>query len=71
VTADDDFQDVLASLRWAAVRPLTPDQRLSLKELCLQIADISEASELECSAITGSFPENLFLSAVFARDDHQ
>jgi hypothetical protein len=49
MTADDDFQDVLASLRWAAELPLTPDQRLSLKELCLQIADISEATELECS----------------------
>ena len=43
MTADDDFQDVLASLRWAAELPLAPEQRSSLKEMCLQIAGISEA----------------------------
>ena len=43
MTADEDFNDVIASLRWAAELPLTPEQRLSLKELCCQIAGISGA----------------------------
>jgi hypothetical protein len=42
MTADEDFNDVIASLRWAAELPLTPEQRLSLKELCCQIAGIPE-----------------------------
>ena len=43
MTADEDFSDVLASLRWAAELPLSPDQRRALKELCCQIAGISGA----------------------------
>ena len=39
MTADD----ALRELRWAAVLPLTPDQRLSLKELCFQIQPGSQS----------------------------
>ena len=38
---NEDFEDLLASLRWAAELPLAPSQRESLKELCLRIAGIS------------------------------
>jgi hypothetical protein len=42
MTADEDFNDVIASLKWAASLPLSPDQRASIREMCAELAGISE-----------------------------
>jgi hypothetical protein len=39
---DDDFLDVVSSLKWAASLDLSPDQRASLKSMCCELAGISE-----------------------------
>jgi hypothetical protein len=39
---DEDFLDVVASLKWAANSDLSPDQRASIREMCAELAGISE-----------------------------
>jgi hypothetical protein len=42
MTADEDFNDVIASLKWAASLPLRPTQRVSIREMCAEFAGISK-----------------------------
>jgi hypothetical protein len=39
---DEDFLDVVASSKWAANSDLSPDQRASIREMCAELAGISE-----------------------------
>jgi hypothetical protein len=39
---DEDFLDVVASLKWAANSDLSPDQRTSIREMCAKLVGISE-----------------------------